>query len=180
MGKKRAGCLPSRCGGCACRSHGSQFTIWMKNTGPALAISSRGAWHLSRQTLKDHPALETDLELDSFDTNPCIFEQARSLVSADRKGNHFRRFRGNQLRQDGPSGNTSPPPLQQAQPLVTEPFPRYDSVSVRTSSYPPAHSTGAVMMKHSARCGYHGSIPWPGRGRSQRTRDPYRPVSPGE
>ena len=28
------------------------------------------------------------------------------------------------------------------------------------------------MLKHVARGGYHGSIPWPGRGRSQRTRDP--------
>ena len=28
------------------------------------------------------------------------------------------------------------------------------------------------MLKHSARDGYRGSIPWPGRGRSQRTRDP--------
>jgi hypothetical protein len=28
------------------------------------------------------------------------------------------------------------------------------------------------VLKHSARRGYRGSIPWPGRGRSQRTRDP--------
>lgn len=28
------------------------------------------------------------------------------------------------------------------------------------------------MLKHSARGGYRGSIPWPGRGRSQHTRDP--------
>ena len=28
------------------------------------------------------------------------------------------------------------------------------------------------MLKHGARGGYRGSIPWPGRGRSQRTRDP--------
>ncbi len=28
------------------------------------------------------------------------------------------------------------------------------------------------MLKHGAHGGYPGSTPWPGRGRSQRTRDP--------
>ena len=35
------------------------------------------------------------------------------------------------------------------------------------------------MLKHSARGGYRGSIPWPGRRRSQRTRS-YRPVTARE
>jgi tetratricopeptide (TPR) repeat protein len=37
---------------------------------------------------------------------------------------------------------------------------------------PSAHPAAEVMLEHSARAGYRGSIPWPGRGRSQRTRDP--------
>ena len=43
---------------------------------------------------------------------------------------------------------------------------------INASNYPPAHPTGEAILKHGARGGYRGSIPWPGRGRSQRTRDP--------
>jgi hypothetical protein len=44
--------------------------------------------------------------------------------------------------------------------------------NIIASNYPPAHPTIVAMLEDGARGGYRGSIPWPGRGRSQRTRDP--------
>ena len=92
-------------------------------------------------------------------------------VSTGLKRNQFRRFGGSHSDEKVAFGHTNMPagctgePPPHSKPGKFRP-------NINASNYPPAHPTGEAMLKHGARGGYRGSIPWPGRGRSQRTRDP--------
>ena len=92
-------------------------------------------------------------------------------VSTGLKGNQFRRFGGSHSDEKVAFGHTNVP-AGRTRELPQHSKPGKFRPKINASNYPPAHPTREAMLKHSARGGYRGSIPWPGRGRSQRTRDP--------
>jgi hypothetical protein len=93
------------------------------------------------------------------------------IVSIGLKGDQFHRFGGSHSDEKVALGHTNVPAGRTGGP---PPHSKPDKFrpNINPSNYPPAHPTGEAILKYDARGGYRGSIPWPGRGRSQRTRDP--------
>src|SRR5208337_2454498 len=92
-------------------------------------------------------------------------------VSTGLEGAQFRRFEGNHRDENVDFGHTNAPMGPTVEALSYS-RPGKSRPNINASNYLPAHPTGKAMLKHGVRSGYRGSIPWPGRGRSQRTRDP--------
>ena len=92
-------------------------------------------------------------------------------VSTRLKGSQFHRYGGGHSEENLPFGHTTPVVRSADETLPHAEFGKLPS-NFNAKKYPPTHPTGEARLEHGARGGYRGRIPWPGRGRSQRTRDP--------
>ncbi len=92
-------------------------------------------------------------------------------VSTRLKGRQFHRYGGGHSEEKLPFGHTTPLVRSADETLPHAEFGKFRS-NINANRYPPAHPTGERVLKGGARGGCRGSIPWPGGGRSQRTRDP--------
>jgi len=102
--------------------------------------------------------------------DPQCWKRTRS-VSTGLKGSQFHRFGGSHSAKKYAFGHTKAPAGSASEILPRSNFGRSQR-TINANRYPPAHPRGETMLKRGALGGYRGSILWPGRGRSQRTRDP--------
>jgi hypothetical protein len=79
---------------------------------------------------------------------------------------------GSQFGLRTPLGQHTAVPPQQAQPPVAELFSNAIEFDSGQATALRRAQIGEAMVNYSARGGHRGSVPWPGRGRSQRARNP--------
>jgi hypothetical protein len=86
------------------------------------------------------------------------------IVSIGLKGDQFHRFGGSHSDEKVGLGHTNVPAGRTGGP---PPHSKPDKFrpDINPSNYPPAHPTGEAMLKHGARGGDRGSIPWLDRSR---------------